>query len=1036
MTRNTSILSRVRRTLGSLILPQEEKSSPFLWPSFQGGVVTWGMGNFLNYVNDGFNLNALVYAAIMYKVRAAAQVRLRGYSGDPDSPEPLPSNHPLSKLLARPNPYQSFAELHGLLIAYLNLAGNAYIYVDRDGAVGGVPRALYPLRPDRVWLIPGSGIVKGYLYRPPTYGSADGVPILPEDLIHIKFPNLADDYEGMGYGLSPMSPLAQSADIDNNATRFIKLFFERGGMPVGILKYNVPLDTRQILEIKQKWRDVYGGVGNWTDVGVVDSDAEYQKLGQDFSKLGMDQMDMRNESRILGPFGVPPILIGSQIGLERSTFSNYGEARTAFWQDTMVYELRLELDSFAHYLGTPKGEFVQWDFSQVPALKQNIGELAASAQKLFSMGVPAHQALATVGLRVPNFNSGDISFLQAGLNPWGAKDPDGTVTAGGQATAISDTRKRSRTPKTQKGSEHEAEADDETHGVSEVKKTKWTEAVDKAATKREDAYKKAARDCFKEDERAVLAIVGAHAKAALRRKSTLDWKVADREIREYLEKESAETWRSTFTPLLSASVEDAGDFWSVELGVAFDLRAVLAEAWFDEYTLEFATPISETTAEGIKGVIQNGMADGQSVPEMQAGLKTLFTGYADYRTERIARTETIRAYNAGSKALYKDWGLEKKEWSAAGDARTRPSHSAANGQTVDIDDHFLVGGYKMDFPGDASNGAPASEFVNCRCSLLPAGDLTLARDMGAAASSDTPLLSADELLAMPIEERMTALQTRYQPRIDALRTDVGDKIAALQRENDELRAKSKALESARIEAFRAMVGLEGEERAKAQKKLDEIIAKQEGYQKESAKIWQQIGALRNGKEAVAAISNGEEAAVKIVSASGGQLKQRATEATGWFKSFLNGEKFDPIAVETKFVVGRSYFEAGTIHVNRSDGTQILVHETTHGIEKSNPRILSATREFLQYRADASGETKPSSLRTLTGDKGYGSDEVAYADNFDSPYTGKFYGKTLGTARATEVLSMGFQQMYEDPYSFSQKDPEFFGFIMSIGEGIW
>ena len=264
-------LRRIRSRLGQFISPLENKKSPFLWPAYQNGVVTWGMGNFLAYVNEGFNLNALIYAAIMYKVRAAAQVRLRAYDGDPDSPEPLPSNHPLSKLLARPNPYQSFAELHGLIIAYLNLAGNAYLYVDREGAKNGVPAALYPLRPDRVWIIPGEGTIKGYLYRPPTYGMADGVPILPEDMIHIKFPNLGDEYEGMGYGLSPMSSLAQSADVDNNLTKFIKLFFERGGMPVGILKYNIPLELPQIHEIKQKWREIYGGIGNWTDVGVVDA---------------------------------------------------------------------------------------------------------------------------------------------------------------------------------------------------------------------------------------------------------------------------------------------------------------------------------------------------------------------------------------------------------------------------------------------------------------------------------------------------------------------------------------------------------------------------------------------------------------------------------------------------------------------------------------------------------------------------------------------------------------------------------------------
>lgn len=765
--RALALVNQARSSLSNLIAPREMKSAPFSWPSYSSGVVTWGMGNFMSYVNDGFNLNSLIYSAVMYKVRAAAQARLRAYTGDPDSPDALPLRHPLAQLMSRPNPYQSFAELHGLIIAYLNLAGNAYLYVDRDGAKGGVPMALYPLRPDRVYLIPGDGTIKGWMYRPPTMPLAEGVPILAADMIHIKFPNLMDQYEGMGYGLSPMSPLAQSADVDNNATKFIKLFFERGGMPVGILKYDIPLDFDQIREIKQKWREVYGGVGNWTDIGVVDSAASYEKLGQDFSKLGMDQMDARNETRILGPFGVPPILLNTKYGMERSTFSNYEEARKAFWQDTMSYELKLELDAFSHFLQGEDGSFVGWDLSDVPALKKDILALTNSAKALFDMGVPAKMAFDAVGLTVGDLPAGDMVFFPTGIKAWDpdqpfgappapnpflqvppkpgdpAADPnadlakpgkvppkDPAATTEGQANAEDDTRKSGRQAGGKKDKGNTGSDDEEDHGVSLEKKQLWTKAADQTAESHEEAYKIAARWQFEEDARHIKALVGMAAKSARHLKATIDWEPVGKDIAAYLKGESSTRWRSAFVPLLSGTIKDAGKYWTTQLGTTFDLRNLLAEDWFQDYQLKFAKPISATTEAGVKDIISDAMAEVLSISEVQDQLGSLFTSYADYRTERIARTETIRAYNAGSNALFSDWGADSKEWSPAMDDRTRESHADAAGQVVGIDEMFSIGGYDMAYPGDAENGAPPSEFVNCRCSVLPAGDLEAIADQG------------------------------------------------------------------------------------------------------------------------------------------------------------------------------------------------------------------------------------------------------------------------------------------------------------------
>lgn len=93
------------------------------------------------------------------------------------------------------------------------------------------------------------------------------------------------------------------------------------------------------------------------------------------------------------------------------------------------------------------------------------------------------------------------------------------------------------------------------------------------------------------------------------------------------------------------------------------------------------------------------------------------------RAETIARTETIKALNAGRQEgldqLVASGRLDAdqiaRKWDDTGDGRTRDSHRAADGQQVAQGEPFTVGGYQMMFPGDTSLGAPAGEVVNCRC---------------------------------------------------------------------------------------------------------------------------------------------------------------------------------------------------------------------------------------------------------------------------------------------------------------------------------
>ena len=93
----------------------------------------------------------------------------------------------------------------------------------------------------------------------------------------------------------------------------------------------------------------------------------------------------------------------------------------------------------------------------------------------------------------------------------------------------------------------------------------------------------------------------------------------------------------------------------------------------------------------------------------------------NYWTSR-ERAMLISANEANAFENYNEYreakaqGKTKKTWITMMDEKVRFDHALAEGQTVDIDGLFLIGGYEMQFPTDASKGAPARETINCRCS--------------------------------------------------------------------------------------------------------------------------------------------------------------------------------------------------------------------------------------------------------------------------------------------------------------------------------
>jgi len=390
------------------------KASPIRFAEWRLNQPLWQITDLDAYINEGFNSNALIYSAVMYKAKALSSVPLRAYTGERDAPEVVPDNHPLAQLLTRPNPSQSWREFQMLQTVYLNLSGNAFAYFDRQG---DTITQIVPLNPLRTYIIPGTrGSVKGFLYVPEGSSITDGVPMLAADVTHVKFPNPGDDLDGQGYGLSPLSAAARSADVDNKITEFLKVFFARGTAVNQVMEFEAILDDTDIARVRTRYEEVYGGVDNWGKIGITDGGGKLRNLGYSFDEMGFEVLDERNEARILGVFGVPPILVGSRLGLMRSTYANYKEAYNSFWSDTMLHEAMLFEDDYAYYLQDGDA-WVAFDFSDVPAFQDDVAGQVAAWKELVMLGVPKTQAAAVVGLDLGDLEDGDVAYMPTTLVP-------------------------------------------------------------------------------------------------------------------------------------------------------------------------------------------------------------------------------------------------------------------------------------------------------------------------------------------------------------------------------------------------------------------------------------------------------------------------------------------------------------------------------------------------------------------------------------------------------------------------------------------
>lgn len=348
-------------------------------PAWQGAAPLTPSNDFRALMDKGYRRNVIVYICINEIASSVSQPKL--LIKNPAGVE-VPRDHPLSMLMRRPNPDQPrYAFLEGTM-TNLQAAGNAYIHKVRNRL--GIPVQIWNLRPDRMKIKPatdGSGVA----YYEYTVPGVKPFPIPPQDIVHLKLFDPLDDY----YGMSPLTVVARNVDLDDQATDFLRAFFTNGAAPAGLLTFKEPVVPEERERIKQGWKEMYGTARGWHELAVLDASVTYQEIGSRPENLRMDSIWGVTETRICAAFGVPPILVQVAAGLARATFSNYKEAVSAFWSETLVPLYTRVGETLTHGLASEfAGDLeIEADLSSVKALQEGAAERRVFALAGWGAGV-------------------------------------------------------------------------------------------------------------------------------------------------------------------------------------------------------------------------------------------------------------------------------------------------------------------------------------------------------------------------------------------------------------------------------------------------------------------------------------------------------------------------------------------------------------------------------------------------------------------------------------------------------------------------
>jgi SPP1 gp7 family putative phage head morphogenesis protein len=623
----------------------------------------------------------------------------------------------LAELIHRPNPNETGRMLRAALAGSLELTGNGYLFLQYFGS-NPVPQEMWLLQGQLTRPVPGIGrTMAGYEFNSTGSGDWSFIPAFDEKRRPLVIPFRRYNPKDEPIGLAAIEALEGVYSGRYYAFQWLKTFFLKGGVLSGIWSPEAgtaPLKEAEVKAWIDKLKRTHLGYDKAWNPIIMES-LKFVRQGMKLSEMELDKQIGIMDAEIMRALGVPPVVMGVKEGgglsdagskVDLQLYWHGKQKRLAQSIDEVLTERLAPLFGQSIEVETDLGEVLVVQNDRLDQAKAHValvdGGVETPDEARIAIGYPPMNTTESKMLRVPQAAPalGPLPLARV-------REVEAEVVA-----PRSLPRKRALMI--------EGDAN------REALRLKHSRALDKAQSRmhalvlaRLDEQRATVKSRLAERWAAANPATMARAGKAVKLATAIDISnlipegseedraKAEAILRRLLQERTAEALKE-----LAALIDAA-----VEADVALNSARVIR---FLEMQMERAITLpDQTTAEGLRRVLQEGIAQGEGLAGLTARVDQFFDGRrANALT--IARTEVLPGYNFGAREAWMQAGVAEVEWLSARDDAVRPAHAEADGQTAPVDGAFEVGGESLQYPGDPS-GSPELT-INCRCVLIPVVD--------------------------------------------------------------------------------------------------------------------------------------------------------------------------------------------------------------------------------------------------------------------------------------------------------------------------
>lgn len=647
-----------------------------------------------------------VYVVVNKLAAGTARLPLPVYLRD-DLNRPRADEHPMAKLLARPNPGLSAFDFWLWVSATRDIFGEAPVFKRREG---GTVVGLYPLHPtglqenpDGSWRFDNGSLVLDHIET--------------NDLMMFKHYHPTN----MTRGLSPLEPLRSTLENEWHARNAMSSFWQRGARPGMALSHPQTLSEPASQRLRAQFDDVAAGSGNTGRTVVLEEGMTPHPLMITAEEAQYVETRKMNREEACAVYDVPPPAVHI---LDHATFSNITEQMRSVYRDTQAPRLKyfesvVEQDLRA--VEWPNDD-VYAEFMMDEVLRGDFETRQEALSKADWMTLAEKRKIENL----PFIEGTDRIFLNTATMPLDAIDAQAAALA--ERTAAAPALPAAPTPPAQ---------EEDTEGVtsaavrSVMGRLSWQSSLDQVDTNALiegldpwDASAVMGAWAAESNHDGTVKGLRARIRGLVAKPARSARKAAPQT------EEQAKAVAATLEAFFARQAEAVGDSteldaqrWDVELAdelhaVAVAVSSKIGKAavrslGFDaglydvERTMDFLRAVAERYAANINATTAGMLAVEGAVSEQVFEARTnQAPSVATAVTANVAGFATVEA---GRRVAESDGGAPTKTW-ITGD-NPRSSHAAMNGETVGIDEEFSNG---MKWPGA---GGDVDEVAGCNCAV-------------------------------------------------------------------------------------------------------------------------------------------------------------------------------------------------------------------------------------------------------------------------------------------------------------------------------